>query len=119
MKTAIVGMGVIGKVHYQVLQELNADIVALCDVDSTKLSNDYVGEKFTDYEEMFQKENLDVITAGEETQEATVISACPVGQPTGYFRLDTPALLIDIARRFVLIRAKDGDLLRQTAKQHD
>ena len=42
-------------------EELNADIVALCDVDSTKLSNDYVGEKFTDYEEMLKTVKPDVV----------------------------------------------------------
>lgn len=37
MKSAIIGLGVIGKVHYDVLKSQDADIVALCDVDESAL----------------------------------------------------------------------------------
>ena len=35
MKAAIIGLGVIGKVHYDVLKRQGEDIVALCDIDAT------------------------------------------------------------------------------------
>lgn len=37
MKSAIIGLGVIGKVHYDVLKSQDADIVALCDIDESVL----------------------------------------------------------------------------------
>ena len=33
MKSAIIGLGVIGKVHISVLQELNLEIAAVCDCE--------------------------------------------------------------------------------------
>lgn len=38
MKAAIIGLGVIGKVHYDVLKRQGEDIVALCDIDAAKLN---------------------------------------------------------------------------------
>ena len=37
MKCAIIGLGVIGKVHISVLKELGTEIVAVCDCDEEKL----------------------------------------------------------------------------------
>lgn len=39
MKAAIIGLGVIGKVHYDVLKRQGEDIVALCDIDAAKLNS--------------------------------------------------------------------------------
>ncbi len=60
MKSAIVGMGVIGKVHYDVLRELGIEIVALCDVDEDKL-NGFSQTKYNDYNAMIEKETIDVV----------------------------------------------------------
>jgi predicted dehydrogenase len=60
MKTAIIGLGVIGKVHYQVLQELSNAPVAICDVDESKMDG-YVGARFTDYRKMIDEIKPDVV----------------------------------------------------------
>ena len=66
MKTAIVGLGVIGKVHAQVLFDQKKNVVALCDVNVNNAQ--FVKEKFfpnakiySSYEEMLEKEVLDVV----------------------------------------------------------
>ena len=61
MKVAIVGMGVIGKVHYDALKKQGEEIVALCDVDPKKLEGyDGVG-KYGDYKDMLDCERIDVV----------------------------------------------------------
>ena len=61
MRAAIIGLGVIGKVHYQVLRELGEEIVALCDVDLSKLAA-YEGPRhYADYTEMLERERIDVV----------------------------------------------------------
>ena len=61
MKSAIIGLGVIGKVHYDVLKSQNADIVALCDIDESVLE-EYDGvKKYTDYKTMLDSEDIDVV----------------------------------------------------------
>ena len=60
MKTAIIGLGVIGKVHYQVLQELSNAPIAICDVDESKMEG-YVGARFTDYRKMIDEIKPDVV----------------------------------------------------------
>ena len=61
MKTAIVGLGVIGHVHYDVLKNMGAEIVALCDVDLSKIENFDGCNKYENYLEMLEKECLDVV----------------------------------------------------------
>lgn len=61
MKSAIIGLGVIGKVHYDVLKKQNADIVALCDIDENVLSKFDCAKKYTDYKTMLDCENIDVV----------------------------------------------------------
>ncbi|MBO4380629.1 MAG: Gfo/Idh/MocA family oxidoreductase [Clostridia bacterium] len=61
MKAAIIGLGVIGKVHYEVLRSEGEDIVALCDVDFDKLG-EYEGiKKYYDYKTMLDVEKIDVV----------------------------------------------------------
>ncbi len=60
MKTAIVGLGVIGKVHAEILAELGAEITAVCDVDESKISN-YPYAKYTEYEKMLKEIKPDVV----------------------------------------------------------
>ncbi len=66
MNTAIVGLGVIGKVHAGVLFDQKKNVTALCDVNAKNAQ--FVKEKFfpnatiySSYEEMLEKEQLDVV----------------------------------------------------------
>ena len=61
MKTAIIGMGVISKVHRSVLSEQNKNIVAVCDVKAEKASDLPNVPFYTDYKEMLEKEKPDVV----------------------------------------------------------
>lgn len=61
MKSAIIGLGVIGKVHYDVLKSQDADIVALCDVDESVLDKFYGVKKYSDYKKMLDCEDIDVV----------------------------------------------------------
>ncbi|MBO5240046.1 MAG: Gfo/Idh/MocA family oxidoreductase [Clostridia bacterium] len=61
MRTAIIGVGVIGNVHREVLLEQKKNVVALCDVnvEKTKAFSDI--PVYTDYREMIEKERPDVV----------------------------------------------------------
>lgn len=60
MKTAIIGLGVIGSVHKTVLNKLGENLVAVCDVNKKKLAG--LKEKtYTDYIELLEKEKPDVV----------------------------------------------------------
>tara|TARA_B110001452_G_C15210455_1_gene419856 strand:+ start:19 stop:1029 length:1011 start_codon:yes stop_codon:yes gene_type:complete len=66
IKFAVVGCGSIGKRHIAVIDaEINADLVAICDVDINKcieLSNLYGGVKyFTDYALMLKEIDIDIV----------------------------------------------------------
>lgn len=62
MKSAIVGMGVIGNVHFDVLKTVKeAQLVALCDVDLSKLDAFENVNKYDDYDKLLENESLDVI----------------------------------------------------------
>lgn len=60
MKTAIVGFGTIGKVHYDVLNELGISICAICDNKLEKLT-DLPVNTYSDYNVMLEKEKPDVV----------------------------------------------------------
>lgn len=66
MKTAIVGLGVIGKVHAEVLFDQKKNVTALCDVNVKNA--EFVKKRFfpnakiySSYEEMLEKEELNVV----------------------------------------------------------
>lgn len=61
MKTAIVGLGVIGKVHISVLKELGTEIVAVCDCDEEKLKEYSEYAAYLDYEQMLDENMPDVV----------------------------------------------------------
>ncbi len=62
MKTAIVGMGVIGNVHFDVLKTVDdAELVALCDVDISRLDGVDNVKKYNDYDKLLDSEQLDVV----------------------------------------------------------
>lgn len=49
MKAAVIGIGVIGKVHLEVLAELNIRVTAVCDTDENKIKNLQGVKKYADY----------------------------------------------------------------------
>ncbi len=61
MKTAIVGLGVIGNVHYDVLKNMGANVVALCDVDLSQLEKFDGYNKYESYTKMLDEERPDVV----------------------------------------------------------
>lgn len=62
MKCAIVGMGVIGSVHFDVLKTVkDAQLVALCDTDLSRLEPFSGVNKYDDYDKMLEQEQLDVV----------------------------------------------------------
>lgn len=61
MKAAIIGLGVIGKVHYDVLKKQGEDIVALCDIDAAKLDGYGNVKEYLDYKKMLDEEQIDVV----------------------------------------------------------
>jgi len=62
LKAAVIGLGDISKIHLSVIQESsNVELKAVCDIDKS-LENEVPEVPFyTDYEEMLQKESLDVV----------------------------------------------------------
>lgn len=61
MKAAIIGLGVIGKVHLNVIKNLNEDLVGVCDIDIEKL-NDFNDEiSYTDYKKMLCETKPDIV----------------------------------------------------------
>ncbi|MBQ9734523.1 MAG: Gfo/Idh/MocA family oxidoreductase [Clostridia bacterium] len=61
LKTAIVGLGVIGNVHINLAYKQGLNLVAVCDVDKTKLSNIDGVEKYTDYIDMLDSAKPNVV----------------------------------------------------------
>ncbi|MDR1444104.1 MAG: Gfo/Idh/MocA family oxidoreductase [Treponema sp.] len=63
IRAALIGLGVIGKVHSAAIESLqNAVLAAVCDTDPSKKSQVPSGAVFyDDYEEMFRREKLDVV----------------------------------------------------------
>lgn len=61
LKTAIVGLGIIGSVHKSLVEKLGFDLVAVCDVDQSKLSSIQGVQKFTDYIDMLEQVKPDVV----------------------------------------------------------
>lgn len=61
MKTAVIGLGVIGNVHVQTLRELSADIAAVCDIDEQKLAEYSNIRGYTDYIKMLNEVKPDVV----------------------------------------------------------
>ena len=56
MNSAIIGLGVIGKVHYDTLKKQGENVVAICDIDSGKLANFSADRKYDDYKKMLDDE---------------------------------------------------------------
>jgi predicted dehydrogenase len=61
MKSAIIGYGNIAKLHEQVLKGQGHEIVAVCDVNEAVLRNAPGQSHYTDYVEMLDREQIDVV----------------------------------------------------------
>lgn len=61
MKTAVIGVGVIGNVHMGILLEQGITPVAICDVDESKTAKYPRIKAYTDYKEMLDKEQPDIV----------------------------------------------------------
>ena len=61
MKIAVVGLGTIGKVHVNVLEEQGLKPTAVCDVDNEKLEEFSRFSRYNDYIDMLDKERPDVV----------------------------------------------------------
>ncbi len=66
MKTAIIGLGVIGKVHAEVCQKLNIEVVGLCDSDVVRAQETAAAfypnaALYTDYKKMLTELKPDVV----------------------------------------------------------
>ena len=61
MKTAVIGVGVIGNVHLGILLDMGITPVAICDVDETATAKYPQIKAYTDYKEMLDKEKPDIV----------------------------------------------------------
>lgn len=61
MKSAIIGMGVIGNVHAKVLNTIGEKLVAVCDLDERRLENFTDAKHYTDYKKMLEEVKPDVV----------------------------------------------------------
>ena len=61
MRAAIIGLGVIGKVHYNVLKSMGEEIVALCDINPARLGEYEGAKKYLNYKIMLDSEKIDVV----------------------------------------------------------
>lgn len=61
MRTAVIGLGVIGRVHLQVLAEMEQEVVAVCDVDESKFAEYPNVAVFVDYKQMIEQIRPDVV----------------------------------------------------------
>lgn len=61
MKAVIIGMGVIGRVHYEALKKNNVEIAAICDIEEDKLDSFNCVKKYVDYKEMIDAEEFDAV----------------------------------------------------------
>ena len=60
MKCAVIGLGVIGKVHCEIIQA-QADLVAVCDIDESKFDLYPNALHYTDYKKMLKEVKPDVV----------------------------------------------------------
>ena len=60
MRAAIVGLGVIGRVHAEVLRAQGETLCAVCDTDAEKLK-DFSAAKYGDYLRLLDEERPDVV----------------------------------------------------------
>lgn len=61
MKIALIGVGVIGKVHLNVISNTDEQIVGICDIDESKLVDFDPKITYKDYKKMLDETNPDIV----------------------------------------------------------
>lgn len=61
MRVAVIGLGVIGKVHIKVIRETENELVAVCDTDEEKLALYPDVKGYTDYVTMLDEIKPDIV----------------------------------------------------------
>ena len=61
MKSAVIGVGMIGNVHIRMMKELGAELVAVCDVDKNKIFSMVGVQVFTDYIKMLDQVKPNIV----------------------------------------------------------
>ena len=61
MKVAVIGVGVIGNVHLEILLDQGITPVSICDVDESKTAKFPMLKAYTDYKEMLDTEKPDIV----------------------------------------------------------
>ncbi len=61
MKIAVIGLGVIGRVHLEALAEMERSVVAVCDVDESKFAEYPHATPYVDYKKMIDEIRPDVV----------------------------------------------------------
>ena len=61
MKIALIGLGIIGKVHLNVINNSGEKLVGICDIDESKLSGFDENIIFTNYKKMIDITNPDIV----------------------------------------------------------
>lgn len=63
MKAAIIGFGVIGRVHAEILVKQGIEITAVCDVNEAKLNDELIAgaKKYSNYKNMLRENRVDVV----------------------------------------------------------
>ena len=61
MKSAVVGLGVIGKVHLSILRKMKVEVACVCDIDYAKEACAPESKFYSDYIQMLEREKPDVV----------------------------------------------------------
>ena len=61
MRIALIGVGVIGKVHLNVISNTEEQIVGICDIDESKLIDFDSKITYKDYKKMLDETNPDIV----------------------------------------------------------
>lgn len=109
LKVGVVGIGGISKAHINAWERMeDVDLVAVCDVRPEKLEP-YAGKHcYTDYEEMLQKETLDIVDVCAPTHLHTAIS-----------RKALERSIHVVCEKPLSLDPADARLLYETAEKHN
>jgi predicted dehydrogenase len=61
MKVALIGLGVIGNVHLNIINHLDVELVGVCDVEPSKLESIKIELRYSDYRQMLDEVNPDIV----------------------------------------------------------
>lgn len=60
IRAAVIGLGVIGKLHAE-LAQINGELVAVCDIDESRLTPYSQAKQYTSYARMLSEIEVDVV----------------------------------------------------------